>query len=145
MESAFDTNAVILNETAVEILGLADPIGKQVIIDIPYHIIGIVKDFHFQSLRSDITGLALHRGLPQFARSTIVRTHTDKYTSVIENLRDTWERFAPDQAMRYHFLDERFLRMYDSERRTGTPFRSFCWTNNLCRLPRIDSIDKFHC
>ena len=63
-EMASDSQAVIFNETMAKKLGLIQPIDQVINngFESPYHIIGVVQDFHFQSLKGEIEGLCLVRG-----------------------------------------------------------------------------------
>ena len=67
---ATDSVSVLINETAVEALGLDSPIGDKITVltdqgDLTYRIIGVLKDFHYQSLYEDIGPLVIgHRNQP---------------------------------------------------------------------------------
>ncbi len=120
-----DTNSIILNETAAALLNRENPIGSQITINQPYTIIGVVEDFHYRSIKQPIRPLAFHRGLPRFARSTIVKVETDDYGSLMKDIESIWHRFTPNQVLRHHFLDERFDKMYQLESRTNALMVTF--------------------
>ena len=122
---SLDTNSIILNEKAVELLGFEEPLGKQLIMDRRYTVIGVVKDFHFRSMKQDILPLGFHRGQAEFMSSTIVRTATSDFEPLIGQIEQVWKNFAQDQPLRYHFLDERFASMYATERRSGITSATF--------------------
>lgn len=121
-----DSLATIISETAVRQLGIIDPIGKR--IQNPFDnnlftIIGVVEDFHFESLKNEIYGLALFLGN---RTSTIsVRASTEDWDRTIAQMERTWKAFSPNQAFRYSFLDERFERMYQQESSAAALFNSF--------------------
>jgi len=121
-----DSLATIVSETAVKQLGITDPIGKRIqnpFDDNLFTIIGVVEDFHFESLKNEIYGLALFLGN---RTSTIsVRATTDDWDSTIAQMERTWKQFSPGQAFRYSFLDERFDRMYQQESSAAALFNSF--------------------
>jgi len=131
-EFSTDSTGVILNQAAVELFGYDDPIGK--IISRPYNsqgdvtnhtIIGVVNDFHFQSLRNNIAPLAIffgnNNGIISF------RINTAHAGSVISKLEETWNDMASGQPFNYSFLDERFNNMYRGEQRISEIFGTFAF------------------
>lgn len=122
---ASDSNAVIINETAAKLLHFDNPLGQPLKMNDTYTIVGVVKDFHFRSMKEPILGLAFHPANPNRTSSTIIKTATADYQSLLQKIEADWQTFAPDQALRYHFLDERFNSMYEAEERTGSIFGAF--------------------
>jgi len=131
-----DSSAIILNQKAAKMFGFDDPLGKKIYtwaftpgqgIDrdrtIPYTVIGVVKDFHFASLKSNIGALGLRlgrsRGLVSF------RFKVQEVAALIAFLENKWKEFAPDQPFAYSFLDERFSNMYRAEQKVGDVFSVF--------------------
>jgi putative ABC transport system permease protein len=133
-----DSTAVILNQTAVKHFHFEDnPIGKKVatfgdnkadgtadpnsIKTFP--VIGVVEDFHFESLKQNITPLGFFLGKsPGYASFRFQAKNTKDVITAIEA---TWKRLAPGQPFQYSFLDESFGRMYASEQRLGKIFKGF--------------------
>ena len=121
-----DSSAIILNQAAVKLLGFTNPIGKTLKMNDPYTVIGVVEDFHFRNFRQEIVGLGFHLNSPRrFTSSTIVKVNSDDYQPLLSKIDQTWKTFAPGQTLRYHFLDERFDQMYQSDQRTGKIFATF--------------------
>jgi predicted lysophospholipase L1 biosynthesis ABC-type transport system permease subunit len=113
----------ILNETAVKTFGLTEPVGKWM--DEPgQKIVGVVKDFHFASLHSEIKPLVIYYEPRAFSRLfiRIAAGRTKDAISVIENV---WKQYNPDITFNYSFLDETFDRLYKSDIRTGQLFGIF--------------------
>ncbi len=126
-----DSQGVVLNEEAVKILGYENPIGNKLYgmsgnFDgaprpedfIEYTILGVVKNFHFESLRETIGPLGLFLG-----RSTgriSLRYQAEESKQVIAYLEDTWKSMAPTQPFSYQFMDNSFRKMYESEQRIGS-------------------------
>jgi putative ABC transport system permease protein len=84
---------------------------------VQYTIIGVVKNFHFASLRQNIGALCLTLG-----RSTAhisFRMSTDNIGAVVSTLERQWKAMAPGQPFSYSFLDESFNAMYRTEQRVG--------------------------
>jgi putative ABC transport system permease protein len=127
-----DSSTVILNETAARLFGLqGDPVGQKIYtLDedpggvptpedfVEMEVIGVVKDFHFASLRDNIGALCLQlgpaRGLMTF------RFKGQETSSVLAALEKNWQSLAPGQPFSYEFLDDAFAEMYSAEQRVGT-------------------------
>lgn len=124
-----DSTAVILNEATVKRFGFKDPIGEkirtfafnngQIDMDktITYTVIGVVEDFHFESLKENITPLSLILG--QSGWSMPIRFQSADAKEVIDYVEKSWKTVVPGQPFEYTFLDEAFGRMYSSEQRVG--------------------------
>jgi putative ABC transport system permease protein len=128
---ATDSSAVVINEATAKIFGIADdPIGKELgVFTGPadgltvVKIIGVVKDFHFDSLREKIGPLAM---FIRNSRSNIVmRINTRDMSQLLATLESEWQRFAPGQPFSFEFLDEAFARVYETEMRIGAIVRLF--------------------
>lgn len=119
-EFATDSTAVILNEAAVKILGMTNPIGQFVYRfseDKPLKIIGVVKDFNFQSLHQEIRPLIM---LPEGRGSVAaVRLMPDNIAATIKSVEEVWNRFQNGQPFVYAFLDEEFDALYRAEQRVS--------------------------
>ena len=121
-----DTSNYILNETAVKALGWnsADAIGKPFKYgSVSGHVIGVIKDFHFESMHQVIAPMVLVM-FPYF-NNLSVKFSGSNSTKSLAYLESTWNKFIPDIPFEYHFLDENFDRLYESEQRQGTIFTTF--------------------
>ncbi len=122
-----DTLAVVLNESAVRTLGLEKPVGRRMYFvgsNIPLTIIGVVRDFHFESLRQKIKPLVLVLGLGQTPYLP-VRFKTRDVKSVLSFVRSEWKKFVPGKPFEYYFLNEDINQLYDAEQKTGQVFTAF--------------------
>ena len=127
-----DSNCILINEAAAQVMGIRDPIGKKLgkLQDVTdkksmryYTIIGVVKNFNYESLRQNIEALCMKLG-----RSTgniSFRMKTGDVMGVVRNMESLWKKMAPGQAFSYSFLDEDFNAVYRTEQRMGTIFISF--------------------
>lgn len=129
-----DSSAVILNQAAVKMFGYqADPVGKKISTFANNFqdtktlatstIIGVVEDFHYESLRQNIGPVALFlersNGLVSF------RFEAKNTGEVIKLIEDKWKKFGPGLPFDYSFLDEDFGSMYSTEQRLGDIFTVF--------------------
>lgn len=124
-----DSLAIILNETAVRQLGYDKPLGQSVYsfsFDgdvIEYKIIGVVKNFHFESMHQDIgsLGMVLERstGLTSF------KVEAASIPSIIKEAETKWKKIAYAMPFSYRFLDESFNEVYQAEKRVGVLALSF--------------------
>ncbi|MCO6479109.1 MAG: ABC transporter permease [Phaeodactylibacter sp.] len=120
-----DSSAVILNEAAAKIFNLEKPLGQEVSrLDddtaeelLTYKVIGVVKDFHFASLRDKIEPLMLILG--NSTGNLAMKVETDDIPALTAALRQQWERFAPKQPFDFDFMDDDFNAVYDAEVRIG--------------------------
>jgi len=135
IEFPSDSQAMILNKKAVELLGFTDPIGERVssytfldentgeLLYDTYTVIGVVEDFHYESMKNDIEGLSLVIG--GNIGTTMIKTNAGDVQQLIGKVNQVWESFAPTEPFRYNFLDERFANMYAFEQRVGKIFGIF--------------------
>nr|MBP6826888.1 ABC transporter permease [Saprospiraceae bacterium] len=125
-----DSTAVIINETAAAKMGNRDPIGQKIYtLDrniqgppkpedfVELTVIGVVRDFHFSSLRDNIGSLCFQLGKSTGLIS--LRYRGSETASVINAMEKEWKSMAPDQPFSYRFLDESFASMYEAEQRVG--------------------------
>jgi len=128
-----DQQAVVINESAVKDIGLGDPIGKQIVAYGPtkeqeqsFTIIGVMKDFHFESLHFQIRPLiVLLYGPENRGRYVSVRINSEGIRETMAFLESTWRRFADNQAFEYEFFDDHFAKIYKAEERTSQIFFAF--------------------
>lgn len=120
-----DSSAVILNETAVQALGWQkNSIGKELADNIDeqgtkrfYRVIGVVSDFHFESLRQKITPLVMFLG--GNSGNILVKTRAADVPRLLTSLKQQWESFGPAAPFTYSFLDNRFEQAYRDEQKIG--------------------------
>jgi putative ABC transport system permease protein len=124
-----DSLAMIVNETASRMLGIANnPIGQTVNNDtIKYHIIGVVKDFNFSSLRDNITPVVLVLG-HDWNYSLGVRLQTENLPVLVSQIEDKWRALSPHQQFDYSFMEDDFDATYRAERRMA---EIFVWFTSL--------------
>lgn len=109
-DMASDSTALLLNEAAVKVMGLEKPLGA--IIGETYHVVGVIKDFHWESLRNSIApiGIMLEKNPYQLG----FRLQGDEQ-QFLKTAEAAWKEMVPDEAFSYHFLDSNFGEMMKSE------------------------------
>lgn len=113
-----DTSAIIINRTLAKELGLKKPLGERITNGrAVYSVIGVVEDFHFESMKGEIRSLCFVLG--SSGSTAAVKVKSSDMSSVIQSLHKVWDKFMPHQPFRYAFLDERYARMYEDVERTG--------------------------
>jgi putative ABC transport system permease protein len=124
-DMASDSSATIINKTMAEKLGLKNPIGQRIVNGWEtWTVIGVMEDFNFESMKQDVTPLCVVLG-NNTSTIVAVKIKTTNTKSVIGYISSLWKDFAPDQPIRYTFLDESFANMYAEVQRTGDIFTAF--------------------
>ncbi len=121
-----DSTGVILNERAANYLfGEKKAIGKKIYYDRKegYTVIGIVKDFNFESLRNEVRPLVFFPGFNQ--RFLHLRLKPGNHQATIRSIEELWVKQNPDQPFTYAFLDESYGRLFVQEKKLGTLFTVF--------------------
>jgi putative ABC transport system permease protein len=123
--TAADSTHFIFNETAVRELGFKDPIGKRFKIgETQGTITGVVKDFHFTSMKKKIEP-AVFLSEPARLQRIYVRTTGAAAAEVIRTGGTLFKQYNKDYPFSYAFLDDSFNKLYQSEEREGTLFFYF--------------------
>jgi len=117
------SKAYMLNEAAVKWIGWDNPVGKQFEILDRGTVIGVVNDFHFQSLHHQIMPLALYL-YPEALRYLLVRIQARDIPESLQFLKRKWEELFPSRPFEYSFFNEDFDRIYRSETQLRKTFNS---------------------
>jgi putative ABC transport system permease protein len=128
---ATDSLAMIINETAARAFGwsTADAIGKTIVRqnsdkgrDIPFHVVGVVKDFNFKSLHEFITPLLMTF---QPEGGLIFKIKTTDVPGLLAKMKKEWDGFKTDEPFTYAFMDDLYNKTYSAEQKTGTILNIF--------------------
>ncbi len=120
-----DSTHFVLNETAVREAGLRDPVGKRFKLwNTEGTIIGVVRDFHFSSMRQKIEP-AIFFYRPDWCWNVYVKTTGQDAPKAIATAEKLWKTFNPAYPFEYQFMDDSYDRMYRADQRTGTLFDCF--------------------
>ncbi len=120
-----DSVRFVLNEEAVRQAGLEHPVGKRFKLwQTEGTIVGVVKDFHFQSLRRKIQP-AVFFSQPANNWMVYVKTTGAEAPQAVAAAEKLYKQYEQSYPFEYRFLDDTFDKMYRSEQRTGQLFRAF--------------------
>ncbi len=137
--------SVLINEAAARRLGWEDPVGRTIrreqrtadgLQTAEYSVIGVLRDFHYQSLHSQIEPCVL---LSSFAfqsrwgraRFLVIRLGAGDPTETVDRIDSKWAEIVPERPMDFFFLDDTFNSLYQSEERLG---RMALWLSVLAIL-----------
>lgn len=120
-----EENAVILNETFVQNLNWNDPIGKKIQVWNKQEkvVIGVVKDFHFQSMHNEIAPILIFCRPDNYYIQ--IRIQSDHMPETLKFLRKAYESYRIRYPFEYNFLDESYDQMYNSDRKLAQMLVSF--------------------
>jgi hypothetical protein len=111
-----DSANYIINETALKILGYKDPIGMSLTFwDVKGTIIGVVKDFHFNSLHVPITPLVIRLNKGMGWGTALIRTDPAKTPAALAGLEAIHKKLNPEFPFSHQFADEEYAFLYKSE------------------------------
>lgn len=121
-----DSAKIIFNEAAIKIMGLEDPVGKKITLWDEYklEIIGVVKDFHFQSLHESVNPLFMILR-PDDTWSVMVRIAAGSEKQTLAQLKAFYEEFNVGFAFDYEFMDQQYQSQYAAEQRVSTLSKYF--------------------
>jgi putative ABC transport system permease protein len=123
-EFSSDNTAIVINEQAAKILDFKNPIGEKITTPqgSKLNIIGVIKDFHIQSLHYKIGPLIMQIGA---SNNFYIKMKPDKIISTVESIKKTYKSFNPGLPIDFHFLDDDYDNLYRTEQRMGKIFGYF--------------------
>ncbi len=128
---ATDSTGMIINEAAAKAFGWGtlNAVGKTIIrensdrgTNVPYHVIGVVKDFNFKSLHEPITPLLMTLQ-PEWG--LIFKVKTADIQGLLSSMKQQWNKFNTDEPFTYNFMDDLYNKTYSAEQKTGTILNIF--------------------
>ncbi|GAB3948981.1 ABC transporter permease [Spirosoma harenae] len=116
-----DSTSYLINETAARRIGYQQAIGKPLTLwGKPGTIIGVIKDFHQNSLHQAIEPMIVKLSLKSDGKNIIVRTQPGQSKQALASLEAVWQQFNPKFPFTYTFADQVFQKLYRSETIIGT-------------------------
>jgi putative ABC transport system permease protein len=126
---ATDTASYIINETAVKMLGWGSPdnaVGKDMVYGgTKGKVVGVVKDFHFESLHQAIVPMIFYIPSGGNYHRLSLKIGGNNIPATIAAIGSTWHRYLPDIPFDYSFLDQKFQQLYNTEQQQGSLFTIF--------------------
>ncbi|MBN1790527.1 MAG: ABC transporter permease [Bacteroidales bacterium] len=126
-----DNMSVIINESAVQYLGLKEPVGARLTTpnreggqDI-LEIIGVIKDVCYKSLHERIQPTVIGFNADKMNAYTIIRIEGESLLQTIKQVEKVWNDFLPHQSIEFTFVDKNLNNLYKSEMQAGTVFTLF--------------------
>jgi putative ABC transport system permease protein len=117
-----DTNAALINETFARTAGWKEPLGKELDFMEKTPVIGVVKDFHFETFHRPLSPLAL---FPEAGNMLAVRTRPGDLPKTIAALERAFKATTTTQPWDFSFFDQEYDALYKKERRAGRVFGAF--------------------
>ena len=113
------TSVIICNQAAIDVMGLLDPIGKKIIFwNKPVEIIGVVKNFHYESFRERVKPF-IFRMNPAETMHVLVKLEAGREREALDQVENVFTRVNPGFPFNYKFMDQDFQALYVSEQRVA--------------------------
>ncbi|MEM6843869.1 MAG: ABC transporter permease [Bacteroidota bacterium] len=126
-----DSAKVLLNETAVSIMGLTDPVGQLVEVthfreeklEQPFvaEVIGVIQDVHFESVREKVAPAMItyyQNPLHRIDYYTL-QINPQNVSNTLDEIKAVTSQFNPNSPLEYHFLDDQFEELYQADTKTA--------------------------
>lgn len=129
-----DSSGIILNEAATAMIGVKpeEAIGMRLSHDFKrpdkenmeyLTVIGVVKNFHYESLKNDIKGIGLV--LSGNSNKMLVKLNSGNFSNSITHIEKIWNEIAPGQPFNFYFMEDSFNTTYEAEHRLARIFITF--------------------
>ena len=122
------TLSFVINESAARALNWSDPIGRKIKFGVggvaDSEVIGVIKDFNFDPLRSKVGPLIM--GFTAAQGNIAVKTKAGDYQQTVADIQKQWNELFPEIPFTFSFLNEALDKTYETEERLATVFRYFC-------------------
>lgn len=119
-----DRDAAVINQAAVKHFGWDNPLGRTLKFNRKtFNVIGVVEDYHFESLRNQIKPVVLYLG--DSTGRISFRIKTENIAGTIEAIKRKWKEFLPHEPFDYAFFDDKFFSLYQAELMMGKVFGVF--------------------
>lgn len=108
-------------------------------------VIGVVEDFHFKSLHSEVEPTVFIRGdaMPFALNKAIVKVNTKDLAKTVTSMEEVWNEFFPEDLFSYQFLDKKLENLYTSEKRLSGLFNVFTFVAILISCLGLFGLTKY--
>ncbi|MEL6306203.1 MAG: FtsX-like permease family protein, partial [Bacteroidota bacterium] len=137
-----DSTAILISSTLAEQLHLDEVVGSQITNkDKTWQIIGVYRDFHFESLENEISPTSLVLGNPSAA--ALVKFRPQETEALLSSLKEIWSKFSPTTQMRYEFMDDSFALLHKKVKHAAALFKFFASLTILISCLGLFSLTAF--
>lgn len=144
---ATDTLAYIINEEAARQLGWQNPLDHRISMPAvgrpPGSVIGVIKDFHFRSLKEKIAPVVLFIPPASWSSYYTIRVKADKMQAGLRTIEKVWMQFDTAHPFTYTFFDETYGKLYTAEKRLGTLVAYFTFIGIFIACLGLFSLSSF--
>ncbi|MTI22613.1 ABC transporter permease [Fulvivirga sp. RKSG066] len=130
-----DSLSIVINQAAAELLDVDNPVGLKVRHTTPgdtpvyrlYEIVGIVKDFHYMTLKDQISPFVMVSNESAIGFNGVIsaKLSNDNYEEAIAAVAQVWNKFVPEEPIKYKFLNDELYDQYKTEANSGRIFAVF--------------------
>ncbi len=119
-----DSVNYIINESAAKAMGMKNAVGKWIERGGPRgQIIGVIKNFHFKSLKENIGPLVLRIG--NYYNYVLIKINNGSHKEALDLIQNRWKNYEPDYPAEIHFMETEIDKLYSAEQRLGILFAVF--------------------
>lgn len=126
-----DSTAMVINQTTAALLGVEpeEALGLRLSSDLGdengtfFTVVGVVENFHFETLREDIDALSLRLG--SSTGNLAIRLNAGDFSTTVAGIEEVWKKNIPEQPFVYSFMEDSFNNTYEAEQRLGRIFIVF--------------------
>ncbi len=149
-----DSGGLVINESAVRLFSTRDPswLTEPLTKKMAWtsfggnsgvsNVIGVVKDFNFQSLKKDVSPLVFKME-PQFFGSLQIKIAVDEVSETLSSMESTWRRLFPEIPFEYNFIDQQFARHFAQDQELGSILRLFALLSILVGVLGLFGLASF--
>jgi len=122
-----DSSAIVINENALKVFGWEDPIQRKINMNgQSLHVIGVIKDYHYESLHSEIRPMGMIM-LPNDWDPTYlsIKVSGDEVPATLKVIEEKWEEITGGYPYHFSFFDHEYQKLYDNEEQTSNMFIFF--------------------
>jgi putative ABC transport system permease protein len=124
-KTTLNSREAIINQSMAKELDLKNPLGAQIVNNEGHRweIVGVVEDFNFESFKTSINPLFMILGNSNEVMA--IKMKTSNIQATLSSIEQKWDKFSPNQTIRYSFLDQEFAMMYNDTKRMGSIILNF--------------------
>lgn len=149
-DRASDSLALVINETMAQALGRENPVGLKVRLpgdrqgsDVEHTIVGVMEDFHYESIHQPIGPVALRHSQDTGFPLITVHLSPGEISPVMTYIEETWNRFAEGEPFSFFFYDQHYDALYASEINTSRVLSGFTFLSVVLTCMGLFGLSAF--